>query len=100
MNETEIPCPGPVPENETPETDNPVFVSACMAVTSVDAASLGWRLGKSVLTHSDLWGLVWRIDFRAPGHPEDSDYVNRRICWGTKDGEVLGTATVFGQKPL
>jgi len=71
-----------------------------MSLVSDRAAALGWRLGKSVLTHSNVWGLVWRIDFLAKGHPEGLHDVIRMICWGSADGTVLGTATVFGRKPL
>jgi hypothetical protein len=92
--------PSPEPEGETEVSDKPAFVSACMAVTSADATTLGWQLGKSTLTQSGVWGLIWRIDFKARFHPASSNWINRRICWGTEDGEVLGTATVFGKKPL
>jgi hypothetical protein len=73
--------------------ENPAFVSACMSIASSHAAALGWRLGRSILTHSDIWGLVWRIDFQVKGQSQDSKLINRFICWGTVDGEVLGTAT-------
>ena len=99
-NYTERMYPGPEPDGETPASENPAFVSACRSIVSERASALGWRLEKSILTHSDVWGLVWRIDFKARGHPEGSHYVNRVICWGSADGTVLGTATVFGQKPL
>jgi len=92
--------PSPALDGEAPVAESPAFVAACMSIVSDRAAALGWRLGKSILTHSDVWGLVWRIDFQARGHPKGSHYVNRVICWGSADGTVLGTATVFGQKPL
>jgi len=92
--------PNPSPEGEAPVTESAVFVRACMSLVSDRAAALGWHLGKSVLTQSNVWGLVWRIDFLAKGHPEGLRDVNRMICWGLADGTVLGTATVFGRKPL
>lgn len=79
---------------------NPAFVSACMSIVSAHASDLGWHLEKSILTRSDVWGLVWRVDFVAREHPEGLREVNRVICWGTADGQVLGTATVFGKRPL
>lgn len=100
MSQTATMYPNPDPQGETEVSDKPAFVSACMAVTSADAAALGWKLANSILTQNNVWGLVWRIDFRGRDQPEDSSYMNRRICWGTEDGKVLGTATIFGQKPL
>src|ERR1700693_3721235 len=98
MNETEKLCPGPVPEDETVTVEKPAFVSACMSIASSDAAALGWRLGKSILTHSDVWGFVWRIDFRTKDHAQDPEFANRLVCWGSEDGTALGTATYFGQR--
>ena len=100
MNEIQKLFPSPESDGEAAVAESPAFVTACNSIVSDRATALGWRLGKSILTHSDVWGLVWRIDFQAKGHPEGSHYVNRVICWGSADGRVLGTATVFGQKPL
>lgn len=90
--------PRPEPEGETPVSDEPAFASACMSIISQDAARLGWRLGKGILTHSDVWGCVFRIDFQVRGQARDSKLINRIICWGTADGTTLGTATVFSRK--
>jgi hypothetical protein len=100
MNEAEKLYPSPEPAGESVATEYPAFVNACRAIVSDNAAALGWHLGRSLLTRSEVWGLVWRIDFEAKGHPEGSPLVNRVICWGGPDGTVSGTATVFGQKPL
>jgi hypothetical protein len=97
MNQKPGSYPSAVPEGETVVAENLIFVNACMSVVSIDASSLGWRLGKSVLTHSDVWGLVWRIDFQVPGQSEDSELINRFICWGSADDGVLGTAAVCRQ---
>jgi len=100
MNDTQKLYPSAEPNGETAAAENSVFVNACMSMISDRAAALGWHLGRSLLTRSDVWGLVWRIDFKAKDHPESSPYVNRVICWGSPDGTVSGTATVFGQRPL
>ncbi len=92
--------PSPEPDGETVVSESPAFVDACTSRICEFATELGWTLEKSVLTRSDMWGLVWRIDFKAEGHPEHSDTVNRHICWGSADGTILGSATVTGQKPL
>jgi hypothetical protein len=90
--ETEPLCPGPVPEGETAVAENPSFVSACTAVASRRAAALGWRLGKSILTQSDRWGLIWRIDFQYQGI--NWPLVNRFVCWSPEgDPVVYGTVT-------
>lgn len=100
MNETQRLYPNPEPAGEAAAAENSAFVNACKAVVSDRAAALGWHLGRSILTWSEVWGLVWRIDFKAKDHPESSPLVNRVICWGGPDGTVSGTATIFGQKPL
>jgi hypothetical protein len=99
MNETERTTytermhPGQEPDGETPVPGSPAFVDAGVSVVTDLAAALGWRLGRSILTHSDIWGLVWRVDFQVKGQSQDSKLINRFICWGTADGKVLGTAT-------
>jgi hypothetical protein len=98
MIQTQNVCPNPDPGEETPVADSPAFVSRCMSEISKYAAELDWRLGKSLLTHSDTWGLVLRIDFRTKAGYEDSNFMNRTVCWGSADGTLVGTATFFGEK--
>jgi len=105
MNDAEriYPGPGPEPVGETPVAGNPAFVSACMSVVSGDAAALGWRLGNSVLTHSGIWGFVFRVDYQTKSQTQNSKVVNRYICWSAEtDDEVAGTAAMSGRnlKPL
>jgi hypothetical protein len=97
MNQTQRLYPSPVPEGETTAAEEPAFVHACMSTASDLAAAHDWRLGRSILTHSDVWGLVWRIDFRVKDQSQESKLINRFVCWGTADGEILGTATVVRQ---
>ena len=100
MNQTKRLYPSRLPDGETAVDESPAFVAAYKSLASDHAAAIGWRLGKSVLTQSNVWGLVWRIDFRTNGQPQDSKLVNRFICWGKPDGEILGTALVFDWTPL
>jgi hypothetical protein len=94
MNERQQLCPGPVPESETVVADNPAFVSACVSLASSQAASRGWRLGKSLLTHSDVWGFIWRIDFQLKEQDQDSKSVSRLVFWSAEDNDAInGTAT-------
>lgn len=98
MNQTQRLYPSPAPGGEAAAGDNPAFVNACMSLVSNLAAAYGWRLGGSLLTQSDGWGgLVWRIDFQVEGQSRGSKLINRFICWGTADGEILGTATTCTQ---
>lgn len=98
MNETQRLCPGPAPEGETGAAENPAFVSACMSVVSDHAAAYGWRLRNSMLTHSDVWGFVWRIDFLTKDQDPDSKFVARMVCWSAQEhATVVGTATYFAQ---
>lgn len=97
MDQTEKLYPDLVPHDETEATDNPAFLAACNATVSDLAAALGWRLGNSISTFSDAWGLVYRIDIYSKGTSPNSRALNRFICWGTADGEIVGTAFVCVQ---
>lgn len=99
MSEQEALDPGPVPNGETPVADNPCFVGACMSVVSDHAAAYDWRLKNSKLTHSEVWGFVWRIDFLTRDQDPNSKFVARMVCWSArKDATVMGTATYFAQQ--
>ena len=103
MNEIEQFDPGPKPDGETVVAENPTFVSACMAVASSDVASIGGRLGKSLLTHSDIWGFIWRVDFLINYLGQDGRFVIRFVCWSAEDNDaVMGTASypAWGLEPL
>jgi hypothetical protein len=103
MNYTEIMCPGPVPDGETPVSENPAFVSACMSTVSDHAAAIGWSFGNSILTHSDIWGFVFRIDLQSKYRVENSRISHRFVCWSAEtDDAIMGTALFPGLelKPL
>jgi hypothetical protein len=89
--------PPMVPDRETVVADEPFFVDACKAAFADAAQRLGWSFGKSLLTQSQKWGLVWRVDFVIPGHPTNSRWINRAMCWGNAGG-VEGMAVAFGQQ--
>jgi hypothetical protein len=98
-NYTERMYPGPEPDGETPVSENRSFISACMSTASRDAAAMGWRLGKSILTHSDIWGFVFRIDIQSKHQTQGSKPTHRFICWSAEgDDTVAGTALVPGYK--
>ncbi len=99
MNPMETMYPGPEPENETPVFENAAFVSACMSKVSDRPALTGWFLGNSILTHSDVWGFVFRIDFQSANQVKSSEISLRFICWSAEeDNTVAGTALVPGNK--
>jgi hypothetical protein len=55
--------PGPcVAADERVLPPDPAFANKCMAALARDAEALGWRYGRSVLSRSDRWGWVWRVD--------------------------------------
>lgn len=98
-----IECPGPEPEGETPAPENQAFVSACMSAASARAASVGWRLGKSILTHSDAWGFLFRIDLQSPDESQNLYVSHRLVFWSAgKAPTIAGTALFpdFDLKPL
>jgi hypothetical protein len=90
-------APGLEPDGETPVSENPSFVSACLSIASRDAAALGWRLGKSILTYSYVWGFVFRIDIQSKYQIQNSKLTHRFICWSAEeDDKVAGTALIPG----
>jgi hypothetical protein len=90
--------PEAVPGGETVILDETRFVEACKSAIADEARELGWSFGNSILTQSDKWGLVWRVDFFLPDRAVNSALVNRAICWGQSDGTVNGKAVLFGQQ--
>lgn len=99
MSDAERMFPGPVPDGETLASENPAFVSACMTIASGDAEAVGWRLGKSILTHSDIWGFVFRIDIETKHQDQSAQLVRRFICWSAEEKDtVAGTAMISGRK--
>ena len=90
--------PPTAPQRETIQHGNLEFVAECRARVTEIAQRLGWRLDGTLLTRSEEWGLIWRIDFRIPTNGPDSLRINRVICW-SKHGTVedIATATVYGQ---
>jgi len=87
--------PPPEPANETPVPENSAFVRVCMSIAAADAEKLGWRLGESVLTRSDVWGFVLRIDVQSKHWHQTSKSVMRLIYWsGDAHDTVAGTAFV------
>lgn len=92
--------PKPEPDGETTVAESPAFVDACTSTVSELAAKHDLILGESTLTHSDVWGLVWRIDFTAKDNPGHSGILSRYICWGSSDGTIFGTALVPVQKRI
>jgi hypothetical protein len=85
-----------VPDNEIVVADEMSFVEACKAALSADAQAFQWVFGKSVVSRSQRWGLIWRVDFVIAGRPKKARMINRAMCWGGVD-EIQGTAVSFGQ---
>jgi hypothetical protein len=99
LNRSERICPAPEPDGETPVPENPAFLSACMRKISTRAALSGARLGKSLLTHSEIWGFVFRIDIQSKAKAQNPEFNHRFICWSAEeDDAVMGTALIPGYK--
>lgn len=98
MSEASQSFPEAVPEGETVVAGEARFVDACRSAIADDARKFGWSFGNSILTQSEKWGLVWRVDFFTPANGVNSVLVNRAICWGQSDGTVNGKVLAFGQR--
>jgi hypothetical protein len=95
----DLPEPPPVePDGETMLTDKPIFVAACEAAVADDVQQFQWHLGNSLLTQTEKWELVWRIDFTVPGNPTTLNRINRAVFWGEADGTINGMAVAFDQQ--
>jgi len=98
MNETSEWFPDPTPqEDEVVLDDDPAFVEAYMSRVADDAKQFGWHFGKSILTHSKVWGRVWRIDFATASSRYGGNLVSRAICWQPPESVDIGLALVIGQ---
>lgn len=85
------------PEGEKIVQGDPSFVAACQERIRYLASTGLWKLGKPLLTHSDKWGLVWRVDFEYP-HDDLAPLINRAICWRTDDGTGVNSEIAIGQQ--
>ena len=91
MDESSKCFPNVTPLHET-VVDDPSFVEACMARIAADLESRGWRLGKSIVTRSQEWGLVWRVDLLGTAL---LGRIRRIICWRQMSKEDIGFAFVY-----
>jgi hypothetical protein len=79
--------PPTIPSGEKAWPENLLFAETCLSKVNEIAAKSEWRLGAKLLTQSDRWGLILRIDFDIAGEISTSR-VNRIICWQTPDGKL------------
>jgi hypothetical protein len=85
------------PHGEVISEHDPQFIAECEAAIADTRLEMGWRMGNSLLTISQQWGLVWRIDFLTRDQT-DTRYVNRIICWKGDGNAGINIATAFGQE--
>jgi hypothetical protein len=91
--------PTAVPQgNETVLSSDPSFAETCMAAIARDIEGKDWRFGNALLTHSDQFGRILRIDFDTAGQSGDSrDRVNRVIFWRKPESDDIGVVFSIGQ---
>jgi hypothetical protein len=91
----ELDVPSIAPEGEKVLPANSSFAADCLLPWNDLITKSGWVLGVSIVTQSERWGEVLRVDFKIPG--EDlSPLVNRLICWRTAAGH-LQISVAIGQ---
>jgi len=76
--------PALTPESEEVASADPSFATACLSEASRMAAAANWELGQPVLTRSERWGTICRLDFTIRGR-EPGPLVNRIVCWRNAD---------------
>jgi hypothetical protein len=85
---------------------DPEFERACLVSVSHMAEKQKWRYKNSILTRSEKWGLIWRVDFEILDSYHSGSAVNRIIFFKLPDARLdeaaSGICTAFGQrvKPL
>jgi hypothetical protein len=80
------------PEGETVVEDDPAFTEECWALAPKNDS---YTFGTPVTTRTDVWGLVWRVDFVAKGM-DFEPRINRYVCWRNSRG-ALSDQIAFGQ---
>jgi hypothetical protein len=96
MCQSENHLPQMEPQNELMAPSETAFVEECKARISDDAKKFGWIFGNSIVTRSDKWGLIWRVDFFLPGDEKRRGLINRIICWRAANEEGISAAFAFG----
>lgn len=84
--------PNRTPQHETVVDDALSFVEACRARIVDDVERDGLRLGRSIVTRSEEWGLVWWVDMLGEF---SGDRGRRIICWQLPDSDGIGFALVY-----
>jgi hypothetical protein len=82
-----------VPEGESAAPDSADFVANCLSILKDRLPSK--ILGAQLVTKTERWGTILRIDFEVPGYPP-TGRVNRMMCWGTPD-KPAGVMFAVGQ---
>jgi hypothetical protein len=85
------------PEEDVVIVDEPTFLNACKSLIAEDAERFEWSFGNALLTRSEKWGLIWRVDFTTKYGGPVTNRTNRIICWGDASGSFLGLSVSFGQ---
>ena len=73
------------PTGEHVIQDASAFGADCLGQAQDLAAAGRLELGTPLLTRSDKWGVVWRVDFKIAGQ-DLQPLVNRIVCWNKPDG--------------
>jgi hypothetical protein len=79
------PIPPVAPEGEKIIAENSSFAEDCLSLYDKLIKRSKWVLGTSLVTQSERWGEIFRVDFKIP-EDDLSPLVNRLICWRTPAG--------------
>lgn len=73
--------------DERPGALSPTFAAECLAGVRTLPSSEKWVLGAELITHSDQWGDIYRVDFEIDGEAF-SPLLNRLMSWRRADGTM------------
>jgi len=79
--------PPVTPDSDEAMPNNSSFAATCLSQMQALPLANEWKLGRQLLTQSDQWGAVCRIDFEIAGD-DIKPLVNRIIFWQLPHGDI------------
>jgi hypothetical protein len=84
------------PVSERQAANDPAFANECLSLVRMLNHGGHLQTGRTMLTNSKSWGLVFRVDFTIDGDT-GGGLINRAICWKPA-GRPMAVMYAIGQK--
>ena len=94
-------APPLAPPSSEKAADDPEFKAECMKHLGSLAEGMKWEVGPPLLTRSDVYGLVLRLDATTLQGPERRRFITRLVCWKAPGTEGFNLqVSVTDEPPL